>query len=131
MRGLLIYPPRTLGERVRWFLHSARSWWTTPRAVYRWTWKRLHPQPDWMYEALYTGLLPKGETEPAYRAFAPHCDALTLHKPGDCRYCDKYPEAQLLRLDRGVPFSGEPGAPDALFRPAEAITRWGGNRARR
>jgi hypothetical protein len=68
------------------------------------------------------------DVEP-YHAKFPHCDALTLHAPGLCEYCDHYPTSQAHRITEGIPFSGEKGAPDALFRPAESITRWGGNRA--
>lgn len=58
-----------------------------------------------------------------------HCDQLTLHRRGECAYCDEYgAEAQTRRLLRRIPFSGEPGAPDALFRPDETVKRWVGNR---
>lgn len=57
-----------------------------------------------------------------------HCDDLVLHEPGECTYCDSYGKrAQRRRIDFGIPFSGQRGAPDALFRPDEVIRQWSGN----
>lgn len=35
----------------------------------------------------------------------PHCNSDTLHAPGECYYCDKYPQAQQARIDRSIAFS--------------------------
>jgi hypothetical protein len=59
----------------------------------------------------------------------PHCDDLVLHSPGQCTYCDEYPDAQNQRLLLNIPFSGEGGSPDEERRPREAIDSWPGNRA--
>lgn len=57
-----------------------------------------------------------------------HCDDLVLHEPGECTYCDEHGKrAQRRRIDFGIPFSGQRGAPDALFRPDEVIRQWSGN----
>lgn len=68
-----------------------------------------------------------------YASF-PHCDDLVLHAPGDCKYCDLYPEDQRERTNNGINFTGksdpsmEP-CPSTLRRPLEVIERWPGNRA--
>jgi hypothetical protein len=64
---------------------------------------------------------------------SPHCDALVLHRPGTCRYCDLYPERQKQRLHNNVNFTGEyrPGkqdCPSELRRPLSMIEKWPGNR---
>jgi hypothetical protein len=62
----------------------------------------------------------------------PHCDSLVLHAPGECVYCDRYPDAQAKRVADGVNFTGEHDTSKAMC-PAEArrallkIERWGGN----
>ncbi|MGH2716474.1 MAG: hypothetical protein ACRDM7_21830 [Thermoleophilaceae bacterium] len=57
-----------------------------------------------------------------------HCDRLVLHRRGECHYCDKHgAAAQRARAEHEIPFSGEAGAPDALFRVDEVIRRWPGN----
>lgn len=35
----------------------------------------------------------------------PHCNSETLHAPGECYYCDKYPNKQQARAASGEPFS--------------------------
>ncbi len=35
----------------------------------------------------------------------PHCNSRLLHAPGDCFYCDKFPELQQERIDSAIPFS--------------------------
>lgn len=45
----------------------------------------------------------------------PHCNSSTIHAPGDCHYCDKYPKLQKARK-----WSGE------AFSPLEA-NGWSGN----
>lgn len=36
----------------------------------------------------------------------PHCDARVLHAPGECEFCDRYPEWQDLRKRWGIAFTG-------------------------
>lgn len=67
------------------------------------------------------------------RAPFPHCDERVLHKPGNCQYCDMYPEAQQKRVDERVNFTGHTDA-DKRLCPAD-IARgignahmWHGNR---
>ena len=44
------------------------------------------------------------EFDPAdYRA--PHCNEQVLHAPGECEFCDKYPERQQARIASNTPFS--------------------------
>lgn len=64
----------------------------------------------------------------------PHCDAYVLHKPGVCAVCDAFPALQDFRKKHYIAFTGEPPqdnkrpCPATLFRPAETIHRWHGNR---
>src|SRR5689334_1125238 len=79
----------------------------------------------------------------------PHCDALVLHAPGQCEYCDHHPDWQALRLLWNIQFTGEADdanlelaavralrakegeeplpCPAERRRPAMRIHRWGGN----
>lgn len=75
------------------------------------------PPTIWLYEALRE----LGATCQA------HCDSLVLHAPGECYYCDGHSQVQELRRRLGIPFSGQPGAPDALLRSDDTIRRWSGN----
>lgn len=36
---------------------------------------------------------------------APHCNASMLHAPGECYYCDHYPQRQQAYIDGGIPFT--------------------------
>ena len=62
----------------------------------------------------------------------PHCDDAVLHAPGECVYCDRYPEAQARREANGINFTGqhdpsrEP-CPAEARRGLGAINRWSGN----
>lgn len=62
----------------------------------------------------------------------PHCDQYVLHAPGECEYCDHYPEAQAQRVKDGINFTGKKD-PSKKQCPAEArralanINRWPGN----
>lgn len=61
-----------------------------------------------------------------------HCDALVLHAPNECRYCDMYPTAQLWRIKNKINFTGHYKAgftqcPAEAQRPLETINRWHGN----
>lgn len=40
------------------------------------------------------------------RAAFPHCDSRVLHAPGECGYCDEYPDWQRLRGTWGIAFTG-------------------------
>lgn len=35
----------------------------------------------------------------------PHCNAEVLHAPGECIYCDMYPDRQQMRIAGKTPFS--------------------------
>lgn len=35
----------------------------------------------------------------------PHCNTEVLHAPGECEFCDKYPERQQGRIVSKTPFS--------------------------
>lgn len=121
--GLVTMPWRT---RLYWLWH-VRPWFLRPDGIAFRLWKARHPQPEWTYDVLARSLLvdpaPDGEGR------FPHCDALILHRPGECEYCDRHPRSQQHRITRGIPFAGEPGCPESLFRPMETAYRWGGNRA--
>lgn len=67
----------------------------------------------------------------------PHCDSRILHAPGECRFCDDYPERQQERVNSGIAFTGHPPRPGQSPCPADAARpqnspsdhrRWGGNR---
>ena len=76
--------------------------------------------------------------KPAVSSFiieqSPHCDSRILHAPGECEYCDHYPEWQALRILWGICFTGyEPDDkelpdPATFNRPLPIINKWGGNR---
>lgn len=67
----------------------------------------------------------------------PHCDALILHSPGACEFCDRHPDWQALRSGMGVAFSDTPEemikkqnlvpCPSTHRRPAEVRDLWPGN----
>lgn len=65
-----------------------------------------------------------------------HCDQAILHAPGECEYCDLYPEWQELRTAWGIAFTGHPvgenGAvvpcPADVARPNGVHQQWPGNR---
>lgn len=65
-------------------------------------------------------------------AQAPHCDDLVLHAPGNCKYCDMFPDIQQARIKNGVNFTGENDpkkkqCPAEVRRSLDTINRWGGN----
>lgn len=67
------------------------------------------------------------------RAAFPHCDLLVLHAPGECEYCDEYPDRQEERLRNNTNFTGQHDpekypCPSELRRTLETINRWPGNR---
>lgn len=64
----------------------------------------------------------------------PHCDPHVLHAPGECEYCDIYPEFQNDRVTGGINFTGHTDADKAPC-PADSARgaghkRWPGNIAR-
>lgn len=69
------------------------------------------------------------------RAYMPHCDSSILHAPGECEYCDKYPDWQHYRQVARIAFSGPQDlgtedlapCPSTYFRSPEVRDIWGGN----
>lgn len=66
------------------------------------------------------------------RAQFPHCDDKVLHAPGECQYCDHYPEAQEQRIRDLVNFTGHYAVGFALCpseerRSLQTIEAWPGN----
>lgn len=69
----------------------------------------------------------------------PHCDRMILHGPGECTYCDYYPDWQNLRVAWGIAFTGHDigingtvlPCPADVQRPDGAHQMWGGNRPKR
>lgn len=66
-------------------------------------------------------------------AQSPHCDANVLHAPGECVYCDMYPDRQKRRVESAVNFTGEhlshkTSCPSEVVRPLAIINKWPGNR---
>lgn len=64
----------------------------------------------------------------------PHCDSAVLHAPGQCEFCDEYPEWQEARRMWGIAFTGEPTTPERplpcpseVHRSLDIINRWPGN----
>lgn len=53
------------------------------------------------------------------RAAMPHCDTRILHKPGECEYCDHYPDWQELRQMWSIAFTGHEPTADQLPCPAD------------
>jgi hypothetical protein len=76
-----------------------------------------------------TGLNPMGVL---FDGQYPHCDALVLHAPEECKYCDKFPYLQCVREHWKIAFSGyEPDekelpCPADFQRPGKS-QRWSGN----
>lgn len=67
------------------------------------------------------------------RAFAPHCDSTVLHAPGECEYCDDYPDWQEYRQLAHIAFTGQDAndrlspCPSMWLRTPEVRDRWFGN----
>lgn len=66
----------------------------------------------------------------------PHCDERVLHAPGECRYCDIYPEWQQLRKLWGIAYTGHQPIDNEMSCPSDfarglgaAGQWWSGNRA--
>jgi hypothetical protein len=69
------------------------------------------------------------------RAQHPHCDALILHSPSTCEFCDFYPDRQAARTEGMTNFSNTNYAgwlpcPSTYQRDAETRDRWPGNTPR-
>lgn len=69
-----------------------------------------------------------------------HCDSRVVHGPGECEYCDHYPDLQAQRILDGVAFTGHLPKPGQRPCPADEArppgspsdhARWGGNRPKR
>lgn len=66
----------------------------------------------------------------------PHCDSAVLHAPGECEYCDAYPDWQRLRQLWGIAFTGHPPVdhevpcPSDARRPGGVNQVWPGNQPR-
>lgn len=63
---------------------------------------------------------------------APHCDARILHAPGECKYCDWFPQRQQDRITQSINFTGQTDpkkapCPAMFFRDADSLAHWGGN----
>jgi len=70
------------------------------------------------------------------KAEFPHCDDKVLHAPGECRFCDDFPDLQRERLFQGINFTGhqESGflpCPAEERRSLDIINAWGGNRPKK
>ena len=52
----------------------------------------------------------------------PHCDAMVLHAPGDCAFCDHFLSgaAQALRRLWGIAFTGQTPQPGQVPCPSDA-----------
>lgn len=66
------------------------------------------------------------------RAPSPHCDMNVLHAPGECVYCDNYPDFQAARIRDNINFTGKTNpnlkpCPATMKRTLERIERWPGN----
>jgi hypothetical protein len=64
----------------------------------------------------------------------PHCDQRILHAPGECAYCDAFPNWQDLRRAWGISFTGwEPEGTElpcpADYARGDTHNLWPGNRA--
>lgn len=70
------------------------------------------------------------------RATMPHCDQAVLHAPGECTYCDAYPDWQELRSLWGIAFTGhtptgrEVPCPSDYRRGEGGAHSWPGNQPR-
>lgn len=67
----------------------------------------------------------------------PHCDARILHAPGECEYCDAYPDAQLERTHLKIAFTGHAPVDEQVACPADVARppgssadhrHWAGNK---
>lgn len=68
------------------------------------------------------------------RAYAPHCDSSVLHAPGQCAYCDHYPDWQAYRQVARIAFTGQDPKDDEVACPSDqrrgpaGAHVWRGNR---
>lgn len=89
---------------------------------------RLCNWVDWYEWDRVNGEMANEVSSALDRAPFPHCDDLVLHAPGECKYCDHYPDRQAERVSSGVNFTGHGPDPASGRRPLEIINRWPGNR---
>ena len=66
------------------------------------------------------------------RADQPHCDSSVLHAPGECHYCDAFPDWQAYRETARINFTGwddpeKVPCPSLYWRDLAAIETWPGN----
>lgn len=71
--------------------------------------------------------------ENGYKMPMAHCDQTVLHAPGECQFCDHYPQAQALRQWWRINFTGhhdpdKAPCPSTHFRSDETRDLWPGNR---
>lgn len=91
--------------------------------------RRRAPTVDGLPAADFERILTDAKRE----GVAPHCDSAILHAPGECVYCDRYPEWQAHRKAARIAFTGHPPrvgevlCPSEVRRSFEALNRWGGN----
>jgi len=69
-----------------------------------------------------------------YKMPMAHCDQSILHAPGECQYCDHYPEAQAFREFWRINFTGhhddnKAPCPSTYFRSDATRDLWPGNTA--
>lgn len=88
-------------------------------------------QPPLVEECELNAVTPYVYTD-GKRAFAPHCDQSVLHAPGECPFCDHYPDWQWMRAAQRINFTGhvdkdKAPCPSAHWRTAEQVHQWPGN----
>jgi hypothetical protein len=80
------------------------------------------------------GVIELESVGPGDHSKVPHCDSRVLHAPGECRYCDGFPEWQQARRVWGINFTGHHDkgfrkCPSESSRGLKTIEQWPGNRA--
>lgn len=95
-------------------------------------WRRKKDNTDWSLVESWTdvnlGEQLRAGTVPQF----PHCDSAVLHAPGECEYCDKHEEWQILRHMWGINYTGhndptKQQCPAEKHRSLANIEAWGGN----
>lgn len=85
------------------------------------------------YAAYEAAIVRESEKLPNDFATFPHCDHLVLHAPGECAYCDEYPNYQRVRRTFQIAFTNQEPAgneftcPAEVRRPRKIVNAWGGN----
>ena len=93
--------------------------------------KRKKDDTDWTLVESWTDVNLQEELRNGEVQF-PHCDSSVLHAPGECEYCDRHKDWQILRHMWGINFTGHKDptkipCPAERFRTTESIESWGGN----